>query len=133
MPYTYYNPNPVKNNTEDCAIRAVAKVLDISWEDSFIKLAGIAFSMGQTMNYNAVWSAVLRQNGFYKEIIPNTCPDCYTARDFCRDHNKGTYVLAFSNHVSAVIDGVIYDTVDTGDEIPMFYWEKRKENMNATS
>lgn len=122
MPFSYYNPNPVKNNTRDCAIRAVAKALNISWEDSFAAIAVMAYSMGETMDANAAWGAVLRQNGFKKDIIPNTCPDCYTVQDFCKDHPKGLYVLGSDGHVATVLDGVLYDSYDTSSLIPVYYW-----------
>lgn len=128
MAYTYYNPNPVKANTRDCAIRALAKVLNVTWEQSFAEIAAMAFSMGQTMDYDAVWGAVLRMNDFKRDVIPNTCPDCYTAREFCNDHNKGVFVLCFGNHVTAVVDGVIYDTSDTSNEIPIYYWYKEGDS-----
>ena len=124
MPYSFYNPNPIRNNTRDCAVRAVAKALGISWEDSFAKIASMAFAMGQTMDYDPVWGAVLRQNGFHRDHIPNTCPDCYTIRDFCKDNPKGTFVLGTGTHVVTVIDGVVYDISDTSDEIPIYFWYK---------
>lgn len=127
MPFSYYNPNPIKNNTRDCAIRAVAKALSIDWEESFAKIASMAYQMGETMDANAVWGAVLRQNGFYRDVIPNTCPDCYTAKDFCRDYPKGIYVLGFGNHTATVIDGVLYDSWDSSMMIPQYYWYERKE------
>ena len=134
MPYSFYNPNPLKSNTRDCAVRAVAKALDISWEESFAKIASMAFSMGQTMDYDASWGAVLRMNGFRRDIIPNTCPECYTIRDFCKDHNTGVYVLATGNHVATVVNGVLYDTSDTGNEIPQYYWyEAEKGDQNGTA
>lgn len=132
MPYSYYNPNPVRNNTRDCAVRAVAKALDISWEDSFAKIASMAFAMGQTMDYDPVWGAVLRQNGFYRDHIDNTCPDCYTIRDFCRDNPKGTFVLGTGSHVATVRDGVLYDISDTSDEIPIYFWYKGEVTDDAT-
>ena len=79
---------------------------------------------------NAVWGSYLRKKGFVREIIPNTCPDCYTVEDFCRDNPKGTYILALSGHVVAVIDGKYYDTWDSGDEIPIYYWY-RKDDVNV--
>lgn len=124
MPFSYYNPNPVKNNTKDCAIRAVAKALDISWETSFALISSMAFSMGEVMDENAAWGAVLRQNGFYRDIIPNTCPDCYSVKDFCRDYPKGTYVLGFGDHAATVIDGVLYDSYDSSGKIPIYFWYK---------
>lgn len=122
MPYSYYNPNPIRNNTRDCAIRAVAKALNISWEDSFAAIAVMAYSMGETMDANAAWGAVLRQNGFKRDIIPNTCPDCYTVQDFCKDHPRGIFVLGFDGHVATVIDGVLYDSYDSSYLIPNYYW-----------
>jgi hypothetical protein len=131
MAYSHYNPNPVKNNTRDCAIRAVAKALNITWEESFSKIAAMAFSMGETMDANAAWGAVLRMNGFKRDVIPNTCPDCYTAKDFCKDHNKGIFVLGFGNHVATVVDGILYDSTDTSDEIPQYFWYKDEASKGA--
>lgn len=140
MPYSYYNPNPVKNNTRDCAIRAVAKALNIDWEASFAKIAAMAYEMGETMDRDAVWGAVLRQNGFYRDVIPNTCPNCYNVKDFCKDHPKGIFVLVFGDHTATVVDGVLYDSWDTTNMIPMYYWylpekeenEKKEELIYAT-
>ena len=95
--YVEYNPNPTgRNNVQDCAIRAVAKALNTDWETAYAKLSMNGFAMGDMPNANSVWGALLRQNGFYREAIPNTCPDCYTAADFAKDHPKGTYVLGFA-------------------------------------
>lgn len=133
MPYSYYNPNPVRNNTRDCAIRALAKALNISWEEAFAKISAMAFSMGETMDSNAAWGAVLRMNGFRRDIIPNTCPDCYSVKDFCKDHQNGIYVLGTTGHVATVINGVLYDSSDTSDEIPVFYWYLEKGDQNGTA
>ena len=118
--FQFYNPNPVANRTDDCAVRAVAKALNISWEEAFALIAAMAFNMGEMMHKNAVWGAVLRQNGFYRYVVPNECPDCYTVADFCRDHPEGLYVLAISGHVVAVEDGDWWDTWNSGGEIPLY-------------
>lgn len=34
--YINYNPNPAGRTVGDCAIRALAKALDITWEDAYI-------------------------------------------------------------------------------------------------
>ena len=71
---------------------------------------------------DSVWGAVLRQNGFYRKAIPNTYPIYYTAEDFCNDHPKGTYTLAFGGHVATVKDGVLFDSWDSTAEIPLYYF-----------
>lgn len=71
-----------------------------------------------------VWGAYLRSKGFRRDLIESDCPECYTVRDFCREHEQGRYVMAISGHVVAVIDGQYYDTWDSGDEVPIYYWYK---------
>lgn len=73
---------------------------------------------------DAVWGSVLKKNGFVREAIPNTCPECYTAEDFCNDHQEGVYVLGFGGHVATVEDGVLYDSWDSSKEVPQYYWRK---------
>ena len=122
MAYIYYNPNPTERRVEDCSIRAVAKALNISWEKAFALVTKNAFQMADMPHSNSVIGALLRQHGFYRKAIPNTCPDCYTIEDFCRDHPRGTYVLFSQNHVCTVKDGDLYDTWDSSGLSPQFYW-----------
>ena len=124
-----YNANPVANRIEDCAIRAVAVAMDIPWDEAFDLIAESATAMGGVMHLNAAFGAVLRQHGFRRYIIPNHCPDCYTIKDFCRDHPEGTFVVGTSSHVVAVINGDYIDTWDSGDEIPIYYWEDVKNGI----
>lgn len=122
-----YNPNPVTARVGDCAVRAVAKALDTDWESAFAMIATNGFVMGDIMSSNNVWGSVLRQNGFYRYTLPNDCPECFTIKDFCRKYQKGVYVVGTSNHVVTVVDGNYYDSWDSGDEIPFYYWTKEKE------
>lgn len=104
--WKYYNPNPAGKSVGDCAIRAIAKALDIDWEQAYAKVIVNGFRMNDMPSSDSVWGSVLRMNGFYRMAIPNTCPDCYTAEDFCEDHPKGVYVLGFGGHTAAVVDGI---------------------------
>lgn len=117
-----YNPSPVGRKTGDCAVRALAKVLGTDWETAYVRLCMNGYAMGAMPDSKEVFSATMRKNGFYRTAIPNTCPDCYTAEDFCEDNPEGTFVLGFDNHVTAVVDGVLYDLWDTSKEIPMMVW-----------
>ena len=75
---------------------------------------------------NNLWSTYLRANGFKRRSLPDTCPDCYTVKDFCIDYPFGKYMLATGTHVIAVIDGNYYDTWDSGNEVPLYYWSKER-------
>jgi hypothetical protein len=73
---------------------------------------------------NAVWGSYLLNCGYVKRIIPNTCPQCYTVRDFCFENPYGDFLLATGTHVVAVKNGDYYDTWDSGNEIPVYYFTK---------
>ena len=75
---------------------------------------------------NNVWGAYLHENGYKRYVIPNTCPDCYTVKDFCHDFPIGTYLLAIGSHVVTVINGDYYDSWDSGNEVITSYWRKEK-------
>lgn len=122
-----WNPNPAGRNVGDCAVRAISKALDVDWEAAFAILTSAAFQMCDMPSSDSVWGAVLRMNGFIRESMPNTCPDCYTAADFCRDNPEGTYVLGYGGHVATVVDGDLYDSWDSSYDVPQFYWRRRKE------
>ncbi len=121
-----FNPSPTGRRVGDCAVRAIAKALDVDWEKSYMMLVANGFGMGDMPSSDSVWGSVLRQHGFYREAIPNTCPDCYTARDFCNDNPEGVYVLGFGGHVATVVDGNLYDSWDSSDEIPIYVWYRKE-------
>lgn len=125
--WTMYNPNPDKRGKDDCAVRAIAKALDTDWDGAYLILTAKGFQMKDMQNGNAVWGAALRDRGYRRGIIPNTCPDCYTAEEFARDHPTGTWVLGFGNHVCTVRDGQIFDSWDSSAELPQYYWTKEEE------
>jgi hypothetical protein len=121
-----YNANPVNKRTGDCVIRALSKILGQPWEQTYTDLYVQGLKMHDMPSANAVWGAYLRSKGFEREAIPNTCPDCYTVEDFCRDNPEGKFILALSGHVIAVENGKFYDTWDSGNEVPIYYWRYKK-------
>lgn len=121
-----YNPNPTGRNVGDCAVRAISKALKTDWEDAYSMIAANGYAMGDMPSSDSVWGAVLRQNGFYRKAIPNTCPDCYTARDFASDNPYGTFVLGFGGHCATVHNGDLYDSWDSSNEIPVYVWYRKE-------
>lgn len=118
------NENPVARRTVDCTIRAISTALGQDWEVTFMGTSEKAFELKDMQSANHVWGAYLKSRGWKRHVIPNECPDCYTVKDFCAEHPYGAFILALDGHVVAVMDGNHYDTWDSGDEVPMYYWEK---------
>lgn len=127
MAYVYYNPNPAGKIVGDCSVRAVSKALDVDWDTAYIIITSKGFMLHDMPSSDAVWGSVLRQHGFSRSVIPNNCPDCYTAEDFSRDHKNGVYVLGFGDHVATIVDGNLYDSWDSRNEIPIYFWYRKDD------
>ena len=125
--YISYNANPDGNRVGDCTIRAISKVLGQTWEQTYAGMVVEGMAIYNMPSANVVWNNYLKRKSYKRYIIPDNLPEDYSVRDFCRDNPKGTFLLALSGHVVAVIDGNYYDTWDSGDEIPIYYWRRKED------
>lgn len=119
-----FNPNPCGKSIGDCAVRAICAALNLTWDDAFDLLCAEARKQCDMPSSNSVWGAVLRQNGFSRKAIPDTCPDCYTFEDFARDNPEGVFVLGTGSHVATVKNGTLFDSWDSRQEVPQYVWYK---------
>ena len=122
--FEYFNPNPKNKKVGDCVVRALCKALDQGWKETLLQLFTYAYYMADMPSSNAVWGSYLKNKGFVRLSIPNSCPDCYTIKDFCIDHPYGTYVVGTGTHTVCVKDGCYFDSWDSGDETPVFYYRR---------
>lgn len=119
-----YNPNPKGDRVGDCTVRAISKLLEQDWDRTYIDLCVQGYAMKDMPSSNSVWGEYLINRNYTRKVIQNTCPDCYTIKDFCNEHKQGAFLLCTGTHVVTVIDGDYYDTWDSGDEVPIFYYER---------
>lgn len=124
MSWIYYNPNPKGNLVGDCVVRAISLALDQDWNKSYLGISTQGYELKDMPSSNETWAVYLRRNGFKRYIIPNECPDCYTIEEFCRDNPDGVFVVATGTHVVTCINGDYYDTWDSGNKIPIYYFKK---------
>lgn len=126
MAYIFFNSNPeYVSNVDDCTINAICVALNMKWEDAYMDLCLTGLELHRMPSSKVVWHEYLKRHGFQKYVLPDICPSCYTVKSFTIDYPIGIYLLALENHVIAVVDGDYYDTVDTGSEVPIFYWKRR--------
>ena len=127
--YAEYNNNPQNKRVGDCVVRAIAKALGKDWNEVYIDLSMEGFKQADSFQSMSVWGSYLKEHGWQQMLLPDTCPACYTVRNFCSDNPQGYFILVTGSHVITVIDGVYFDTWDSGDEVPVYFF-KRKEGQN---
>lgn len=127
MAFRFYNPNPNKLIVGDCVIRAVSRLLEEDWDATYARISLQGFVMKDMPSSNGVWGQCLLDNKF--EPVMSICqyrnPPC-TVRSFVEDHPTGRFLLFIGGHVVTVVNGDYYDTWDSGDEVPLFYWKEKR-------
>lgn len=125
MAFRFYNPNPKRLVVGDCVIRAMSKLFDAEWDDMYAQVSLQGFKMKDMPSSDAVWSECLVERGFQAvaPICQFNTPPC-TVRSFAETHSTGRFLLFIGSHVVTVVNGDYYDTWDSGDEIPRFYWKE---------
>lgn len=124
MRYEYFNPNPENRAVGDCVIRAICKAFDYDWERAYCEVCLQGFILHDIPSSDSVWGTYLKRNGFKKFMLPDICPDCYTVSDFSENCPVGTYVVKTAGHVLTIVDGIIYDSWDSSNEVVIYYYQK---------
>ena len=131
MAFIFYNPNPKGRFVGDCTIRAICKLTNQDWDTVYAATTFQGFLAKDMPSGNATWGAYLHKIGYSRGFIPDDRLGRYTVKDFCRDHPSGGFLLVLDQHVVTVEDGDYYDTWDSGNEFPVYYWTKGDHIANA--
>lgn len=124
MPYSNYNPNPAGRSVGDCAVRAIARAMDTDWDTAYAMLSAAGMAMKDLPNADSVWGGVLLAHGWHKGLLD----DGYSVASFADEHPTGKYVLSMpGRHVVAVDNGNYYDSWDSGNELPVYYYEQDED------
>lgn len=137
MDYIYFNPNPNAKtfksgkpkswHVQDDVVRAICKVLDKTWSEAYELLDDIAKKNFTTINDKTVVNELLANNLGYEYITygkPKQGQKRPVIDDFIKEHNKGSFVIYLRDYYVTVIDGIVYDISDLGDEAIYSYWQK---------
>ena len=117
------NANPRKKHVGDCVIRAIAIATNQSWLDVYDELFLYGREEYDMMSSNSVWWMMLYDMGFEPFVLPDACPECVTVREFTKYFPVGTYIIGTGSHAVAVIDGNYYDTWDSGNTVPAYFFK----------
>lgn len=117
------NPNPEKRIVPDCVIRAIGIALNKPWLEVSDGLYEIARSRYSITSDDHIWGRYLYERGYLPFLLPESCPECITIKAFSRMFPRGTYVIGTGYHAVAVVNGNYFDTWDSGNEVPTFFFK----------
>ena len=121
--FEYFQPND--HICGDCGIRAVAKALDCTWEESLTKLYNEAIKIKDAPEARETIDGVLKASGFkWVPTNPKRGEKRKTVSNFAKENNDGTYVLNVASHIVTAKNGKYYDIWDSGDKSLYGYWVK---------
>lgn len=126
--YKYYQPNDkdLRDKFGDCTVRALSKVLDKTWLETFDMIYPFmreeqCVLSGFTLDiYKKVYKNFGLEYHGIKITKGSTRP---TVESFTKAHPKGAYILRVANHHVACKDGFYYDTWDSGERCLYGYFE----------
>lgn len=116
------NPNPLGKRVGDCVVRAVSVATGLPWKEVYDGLYDVGWHEADMPNSNQVWGMYLYRMGFEPFVLPEACPKCVTVKQFAKRFPYGRYVIGTGNHAVAVINGNYYDTWDSGNEVPAYFF-----------
>lgn len=120
------NINPFKKKTCDCTTRAIAKASGVSWFEVLDMQYNASKSSGYAFNDNPVLDEVCTKLGFttVKLSRPQKGEKRPTVADIAEAHKNKRVICRVAGHLTAIIDGNIYDLWDCSNKAVYGYYIK---------
>ena len=115
--WKYYNANSLGNSVNDCVVRAISLAEDKSWDETYRELSEIARKEGILLD------DVSFVENYLDKRYRRACHYAKTVDEFAKEHSKGTYLVTMQGHITAIIDGIIYDTFDCSNRRMWCAWK----------
>lgn len=118
------NINPKKRKSGDCVIRAIAKAENKSWTDVFESLIEISREEYTVPNDSRVYDRYLKDYSTINVFkMVKGKKKRYRVSEIAEF--EGSYVVSIAGHMTAVVDGFIYDIWDCSDSCAYKIWKIR--------
>lgn len=115
--FQYYNANPRQRHIDDCVVRALSILTGKSWNEVYDELSDLS-------NEEAfMFDSVEFVEDYLDDRYLRECHYSKTLDEFVKEFPYGKYAVTMNNHITAVIDGIIYDTFDPSKRIIRCSWK----------
>lgn len=115
--YKFYNNNPHNRYIDDCTLRAISLLTNRDWHDVYEELSYLANKDSLMMD------SVVFIEDYLDDRYRRECHYSKTIGEFAEEYPHGKYAVTTSGHITAIIDGIIYDTFDPSEKIMRCAWK----------
>ena len=123
--FRYHNPNPGKAACGDCAVRALSLALGEDWSTIYEDLCELGGHIYRMPNDKDCVTTYLTRRGFRRTGVPiKKGNKRLTVSGFTELHQEGVYILEIHNHLVAVVNGLYWDTWDSGSKCIYNIWAR---------
>ena len=120
--YKFHNANARGRFVNDCVVRAISVAEGKSWDESYDELSDIAQDEGNLLDdVNFVEGYLDRR---YKRVPHYS----RTVGEFLEEYPKGIYLVTMPNHITVVLDGVLYDVFDCRNKTMWTAWKVNRRS-----
>lgn len=115
--YKFFNANSRGNFVNDCVVRAISVAEGKSWDETYKELSTIAQREGILLDDVEFVEDYLDDR--YKRV-PHFAK---TVGEVIEEFPVGIYLVTMNNHITVIMDGVLYDTFDCRNRTVRCVWE----------
>ena len=115
--YRYYNANPYNRHIDDCVVRSISLLTGRSWDEVYDEITDIA------SDNRLMFDSVEFVEQYLDNRYPRECHYSKTLEEFIAEHPKGKYAVSMDGHLTAVIDGICYDTFNPLRRVIRCVWK----------
>ncbi len=118
MVYEFKNPHPDNKSVGDCVVRAFT----ITQETDYLEVRRELNRLNREWNLDGYkkrkfLKKYYKEKGYERISINEQGKPKLRGYEVAEFHPKGTYILNMRKHLVAMIDGVIYDTWNSSNEV----------------
>lgn len=115
--YKFFNKNNRGNFVNDCVVRAIATAEHTTWDEAYDRLSDLAQYEGTLLD------DVDFVEGYLDSKYPRVSHYSKTVGEFAAECPYGIYLVTMLNHITVIIDGVVYDIFDCRDKEMWSAWK----------
>lgn len=123
--FHYLNVHSNQKLVNDCAKRSITLLTGKSYQEISLSLNRLKKeTKSKKFNSNKNWKKFVSLQGWEKMSFPaESGKERMNGTRFCIAYPKGRYLLRMARHLTAVIDGVIYDTWNCSNKCVYNAWK----------